>query len=891
MKRGRTYGTISAGLAAFLLMLLSACFLFGCGKKADPGTAADGSASGKAAASETPAETYEADPEDTSSFCLMVYMIGSDLESMGGSASEDIMEMLKAQRSDRLKIVLQTGGALAWQNELTGKDNGCRRFLLGKEEEPELLTDLGVVNMAKPEALTDFIRFASESCPSDRYGLILWDHGAGTLMGYGIDENFSKDMLEIGDLQQAISDSGMHFAFIGFDACLMSTVEVAAALEQHADYLIASEETEPAGGWSYTPFLSMLAARPGIDMKEIAPRIVDDFVNDPNSTKYDNNTLAVLDLHKLGAVQAAVDSCIRILSETVNENYDTLSLCRSRVRSYGGGIYELVDLIDLMEQLPVFLSGKSDIPPAAGAASKQPDSASAEIIDKVRNAAGELQKALSDMIVYTRSMDERSSGLALYFPYMFPDRYASVTSSMQEVGYSKEYFSFFDSFLNYVVAEQERADVQPVAPNIKTALWYRPEEAKLKEETYIDPSTLILKEGSFPEGDFPYIDLKGRQWLLIDQIENVIYAETEEYGRLELGCMNLQHTLGDSGDPYYDFDGTWMALESRIVPYYEAYYTLNEEDSPYSYGFIPAELHGRDISILVWYSIVGEEGVYIPKVLGYRREPVMSFAKRSSVIDISAGLTAPDKGVHAFREGDEITLYAYREDGSKVYPYDVPIIYHEKEGLYVIDGQAVEDFAGGRFDSLYQQIALRDIFNNTYLCEGVRLSYDWQQIELSPEVNSPGTGAGPASWEGPVKAYSLMDDYDVTVRYPSDLFEETTDWEWGEPNIVSRDGRVRIYLEALLGPEEFQEQAGIEEGFAMSHEFSRENLAMENDMFGQRYLYHEDDGQWYLGQIAGMPRMRGGVYGYMMQVWSETDPDEEMMNAILYIGNSFETGN
>ena len=868
-------------------MLLTVCFLFGCGKKTDQGADTDSTA-GKPAVS----ETYEADPEDTSTFCLMVYMIGSDLESMGGSASEDIMEMLKAQRSDRLKIVLQTGGASAWQNELTGKDNGCRRFLLGKEEEPELLTDLGVVNMAKPDALTDFIRFASESCPSDRYGLILWDHGAGTLMGYGIDENFSQDMLEIGDLRQAVSDSGTHFTFIGFDACLMSTIEVAAALEKYADYLIASEETEPAGGWSYTPFLSMLAARPGIDMKELAPRIVDDFVNDPNSTKYDNNTLAVLDLQKLEDVQAAVDSCISILSETVNENYDTLSLCRSRVRSYGGGIYEQVDIIDLMEQLPAFLAGEADISPAAGAASKQPDNASAEVIAKIRNAAGELQKALSDMIVYTRSMDERSSGLALYFPYMFPDRYASVTGSMQEVGYSKEYFSFFDSFLNYVVAEQERADVQPVAPNVKTAPWYRPEDAKLKEETFIDPSTLTLKYGSFIEGDFPYIDLKGKQWLLIDQIESVIYADTEEYGRLELGCMNLQHTLGDSGDPYYDFDGTWMALESRIVPYYEAYYTLNEEDSPYSYGFIPAELQGRDISILVWYSLVGEEEAYIPQVLGYRREPVMPFAKRSSVIDISAGLTAPDKGVHAFREGDEIRLYAYREDGSKVYPYDVPIIYHEKAGgLYVADGQAVEVFAGGRFDSLYQQIALRDIFNNTYLCEGVGLSYEWQQDELSPEVNSPGTGPGPSSWEGPTNAYSLMDDYDVTVRYPSDLFEETEDWEWGEPNIVSRDGRVMVYLEALLEPDEFQEQTDIEEGYAMAHDFSRENLTLKNDMYGQRYLYHEDDGRWYLGQIDGMPRMRGGIYGYVMQVWSETDPDEEMMNAILYIGNSLEFGN
>ncbi len=878
----------------FLLCLLSAC------KGKSSGNEKNGNVAGTATV------VFETDSEDKSSFTLMVYMIGSDLESQGGSATADIKEMLAAQKSENLNIVLQTGGATAWESELTGTDNACRRFVV-KGEKTELLEDLGIVNMSEPASLTDFINFAAEKYPADRCGLILWDHGAGTLMGYGMDENFEDVMLEIGELKQAISDSGKHFYFIGFDACLMSTVEVAAALEECADYLVASEETEPSGGWAYTPFLSQLAARPGIDMNELAPRIVDDFVNDPTSTKYDNNTLAVLDLSKVSAVRGAVQVFLETVREYLPESYDLLSLCRSRVRSFGGGMYEQVDLMDLLAELPRCLTD----PGLGGDNSRD--------LSGILTAADALKAALSDMIVYTKSVDDRSGGMALYFPYLLPDRYESVAGIMQDVGYDKSYFDFFDGFLSYVVAEQERADIQPVAPGVKTAPWYHPEETKLKEDTYIDPSTLVVKElqsmnNLNPDGSIDHvdstmgIDLKDEQWKLIDQVENVIYVDTESYGRLELGCRNLEHFI--NGDPYYGFDGKWMSLENLIVPYYEAFYTLNEDEESYSYGFIPAELEGRDISIVVWFSVVGvDRGVYAPEVIGYRREPVMSFARRSSVIDISAGLMPPDKGVHSFKDGDEIRLYAYDENGSKVYPFDLPIIYHENEGLIVRDERPVETFAGGRFDSMFQKIALRDIFNNTYLCEGVDINYDWQEELPKAEVNSPGYGPGPDAWDGATERFKLSRDYDVTLRYPSALFEEKENWEWGDPDLISRDGKVSIYLETFDRPEDYEtaeenfthwasQQNDVEYfivkdetgeyGISAPHDFSLESYNLANGMLGRRYLYHDREGRWYCGQLAGSTRMRGGMYGFSMEVFAEEDPDEELMNAIFYIGNSLE---
>ena len=49
----------------------------------------------------------------------------------------------------------------------------------------------------------------------------------------------------LANINKALKDGGVKFDFIGFDACLMATAETALMLDQHADYLIASEETEP----------------------------------------------------------------------------------------------------------------------------------------------------------------------------------------------------------------------------------------------------------------------------------------------------------------------------------------------------------------------------------------------------------------------------------------------------------------------------------------------------------------------------------------------------------------------------------------------------------------------------------------------------------------------
>ena len=84
-------------------------------------------------------------------------------------------------------------------------------------------------------------------------GVILWDHGGGSISGVCFDE-ISDDSLSLREIDTGLlstmKNAGMTdtFEFIGFDACLMSTVETANVLASYSDYMIASEESEPGSG-------------------------------------------------------------------------------------------------------------------------------------------------------------------------------------------------------------------------------------------------------------------------------------------------------------------------------------------------------------------------------------------------------------------------------------------------------------------------------------------------------------------------------------------------------------------------------------------------------------------------------------------------------------------
>lgn len=200
---------------------------------------------------------------------------------IGGCASDDIREMLKASLSDKIKIVIQTGGSLAWDLSAVNP-NRSQRFMIDKDG-IRLLEDNHFVNMGDAATLSDFFRFCEKTAPADHKMVVFWNHGSGAF-GFASDDLYGNDSLTLKELSQAFKDVYPNnpqkpaFEIVGFDACLMASLETVEALHGYGRYLAASEEVEPGEGWDYTTWLNALSENPSLNGAQVGRAIADSFI-------------------------------------------------------------------------------------------------------------------------------------------------------------------------------------------------------------------------------------------------------------------------------------------------------------------------------------------------------------------------------------------------------------------------------------------------------------------------------------------------------------------------------------------------------------------------------------------------------------------------------------
>lgn len=353
---------------------------------------------------------------------LMIYMCGSDLESKYGTASVDINEILSADISENVNVLIQTGGCVDWTNEQISEER--TQIFSVENGELQLVNDnLGLRNMAEANTLTDFINYSKDNYPANRYGLIIWNHGFGTVEGFGHDENFNNANMDVYSLEKALDDSNTYFDFIGFDACFMSTVEVAYTLEPFADYLIASAEIEPFAGWYYTNWLNQLSSNTSIDTIELGKIIIDDFVEHNSRREVPEN--AVLSITDLTEIRATYKEVCNLLSEVnyklENGEYEQISLVRSEVEAYAENLIDHVDILRLAERLNM--------------------TSSQNVIDAVNNSVKYSGK--------TTTMSE-VGGLSLYFPYYKMNYFNKFQDNFEDLDLNEEHFYFVNNMTNAI---------------------------------------------------------------------------------------------------------------------------------------------------------------------------------------------------------------------------------------------------------------------------------------------------------------------------------------------------------------------------------------------------------------------------------------------------------
>ena len=166
---------------------------------------------------------------------LMIYMTGSDLSDF---AAIDIQEMLASGANpDKLNIFIYTGGARKWP-ESTGISAEANTIYRYCGDYFEAVKFDKRRNMGSPNTLASFVKYGLENGGTDDNMLILWDHGGGPMLGYGLDEVYG-DILTIDEIDSALQSAGIggdnRLSLLGFDACLMGAVETANKLKDRAE--------------------------------------------------------------------------------------------------------------------------------------------------------------------------------------------------------------------------------------------------------------------------------------------------------------------------------------------------------------------------------------------------------------------------------------------------------------------------------------------------------------------------------------------------------------------------------------------------------------------------------------------------------------------------------
>ena len=338
---------------------------------------------------------------------LMVYMIGSDLESQNGMGTVDLNEMVySGLQNQKVNVIVETGGCRKWRNSVISPKKLQRWRVSGQGV--GLIEESSLAPMTDEDELADFIQFCAKQAPADRYILIFWDHGGGSVSGFGYDETYPNDTMNIGEISKALKKGGVKFDFIGFDACLMATLETAIAVEPYADYLIASEESEPGTGWYYTNWLKMLDENSSTNTLNLGRRICDDFTE--KNRMYASSvgtTLSVTDLSELdGIVAKRLDSFGLGLTQLLKgKDYMSVAKARNGSREFAtSSRLDQIDLVDFCNRL----------------GSKE----SAALADAVRSA-----------VKYNRVNNASNAyGLSIYFPYSSLRSVNSMISLCEDIG-------------------------------------------------------------------------------------------------------------------------------------------------------------------------------------------------------------------------------------------------------------------------------------------------------------------------------------------------------------------------------------------------------------------------------------------------------------------------
>lgn len=358
---------------------------------------------------------------------IMIYMVGSDLESENAIATAELLELERVKVDfEAVDILIYMGGSNNYYNDYV--DVGENVILEYNENGIDIVENIPAKNMGNPNTLEYFLDYTTTNYPSGNYSLILWNHGGGPLVGYGLDET-PNDILTLAEIASALNNSNFNqdnkLGLLGFDACLMAGIESAYILRDNAEFLVASQESEPGFGWDYS-FLETITKESS--NLEIGKFIIDYYYNFFIDNGFSQDcTLSLLDLSKVENVEKNLnDYFLNIEQNLTSQSFVEYAKNRVNTKAFGGfttsSSYDLVDLNNMID----LLGGNNQ----------------------------DLKKSLDEFIVYNKTNLSNSNGISIYYPYYNKTNAWQFLNIYKSFDFAPNYTQYINDFVNILVGNR-----------------------------------------------------------------------------------------------------------------------------------------------------------------------------------------------------------------------------------------------------------------------------------------------------------------------------------------------------------------------------------------------------------------------------------------------------
>lgn len=400
----------------------------------------------------------ELDEEQLFNRTILIYLDGTNLETGSAYGTKNLLDMLRANIPDNVKVIVVAGGTKTWHmndkstyydyaSDLLYPDVDQSKFtpqqkkavedktaeLLGKygtdikglqtyevvkkdgNNSLKLLKTYENQYIVDKDFFISAIDYTTSFAPASKYDLVIWDHGGGP-GGYGEDEflaqylnehpdqnNYIQNTVSLKRIQEILAGTsyvknGGKFDFIGFDACQMGNYEVASTIAPYADFYIGSEENEPGIGWDYNAFFNTLGKDPMVNTQALGSAIVSSFIG---QFKDGNSTLSMLDLTKMETLDKRVSEfAFCLMQEADTRYYDIIATIGPKSHFATREGFGSSNLLDLKRMVSLFTDEKNDY--------------SQELVD----ASNAVLTALDDCVLANKYKDTsvNNGGVSIYYP-------------------------------------------------------------------------------------------------------------------------------------------------------------------------------------------------------------------------------------------------------------------------------------------------------------------------------------------------------------------------------------------------------------------------------------------------------------------------------------------